>query len=103
MIELTIEVRMNRPLEDEWSHVGDPARWHTWRDARHSRDQRSGRRFLWHRRAPRPAADEAPVSERSEQAESGTGRSVRSQTALKVGVPTKRGDAYAMITRILGT
>ena len=33
MIELMNEVYINRPLEEVWSYVGDPARWHTWRDA----------------------------------------------------------------------
>ena len=33
MIELTNEVRINRPPQDVWAYVGDPERWHTWRDA----------------------------------------------------------------------
>lgn len=33
MIELTNEVYVERPLEEVWSLVGDPAQWHKWRDA----------------------------------------------------------------------
>ncbi|HSM55611.1 MAG TPA: SRPBCC family protein [Candidatus Sulfomarinibacteraceae bacterium] len=33
MIELTNEIHINRPLQDVWAYVGDPERWHTWRDA----------------------------------------------------------------------
>ena len=33
MIELKNEVQIDRPLKEVWSYVGDPAQWHTWRDA----------------------------------------------------------------------
>jgi uncharacterized protein YndB with AHSA1/START domain len=41
MIEMRNEVRIERPVDQVWTYVGDPERWHSWRDAMSTQAEKS--------------------------------------------------------------